>query len=55
MADFFNGIMALINLVSILLLSGVACKVFSNYVSLHASGQDNPAIDPKFLDSFRKK
>ncbi|MDR1515060.1 MAG: alanine:cation symporter family protein [Synergistaceae bacterium] len=55
MADFFNGIMALINLVAILLLSGVTSKVFADYVRLHAMGQADPVVDPKFLESFRKK
>jgi AGCS family alanine or glycine:cation symporter len=55
MADFFNGIMALINLVAILLLSGVTRKVFADYKRLHAMGHADPAVDPKFLESFRKK
>jgi AGCS family alanine or glycine:cation symporter len=55
MADFFNGIMALINLVAILLLSGVTCKVFADYVRLYKTGQADPVLDPGLLERFRKK
>ncbi|MDR2523138.1 MAG: alanine:cation symporter family protein [Synergistaceae bacterium] len=55
MADFFNGIMALVNLVAILLLSGVACKVYSDYVKRHKAGESDPKVDPEFLKGFSKQ
>jgi AGCS family alanine or glycine:cation symporter len=55
MADFFNGIMALINLIAILLLSGITCKVFADYNKRHQMGELDPKIDPAFLEGFRKK
>jgi AGCS family alanine or glycine:cation symporter len=55
MADFFNGIMALVNLVGILLLSGVACKVFADYRDRRMAGELNPKADPAFLNGFLKK
>jgi AGCS family alanine or glycine:cation symporter len=55
MADFFNGIMALINLVGILLLSGVTCKVFADYRDRQKAGELDPKADPTFLRSFLKK
>jgi AGCS family alanine or glycine:cation symporter len=55
MADFFNGIMALVNLVAILLLSGVTCKVFADYTRMHSAGELDPKIDQAFLESLRKK
>ncbi|MDR0615289.1 MAG: alanine:cation symporter family protein [Synergistaceae bacterium] len=55
MADFFNGTMALINLIAILMLSGVTCKVFADYNRRHEAGEADPKIDPAFLESLRKK
>ena len=55
MADFFNGIMAMINLVGILLLSGVACKVFADYERLYKGGMEDPQVDPEFIKSFYKR
>jgi AGCS family alanine or glycine:cation symporter len=54
MADFFNGIMALVNLVAILLLSGIACRVFSDYVQRREAGDPDPEIGRELLDSIRK-
>jgi AGCS family alanine or glycine:cation symporter len=54
MADFFNGIMALINLVAILLLSGITCKVFTDYNNRRGTGELDPKADPVFLNSFLK-
>ena len=54
MADFFNGIMALVNLVAILLLSGVACKVYADYVKRHKAGESDPKVDPEFIKGFSK-
>jgi len=55
MADFFNGIMAMINLVGILLLSTVTVKVFENYEKLRGEGSDDPRVDPEFVKSFYRK
>jgi AGCS family alanine or glycine:cation symporter len=55
MADFFNGIMALVNLVAILLLSGIAAKVFADYVKRFNSGEADPKIDPEMLKEFIRK
>jgi AGCS family alanine or glycine:cation symporter len=54
MADFFNGIMALVNLVAILLLSGITCKVFADYSERYRKGELDPKADPVFLNSFLK-
>jgi AGCS family alanine or glycine:cation symporter len=55
MADFFNGIMALVNLVGILLLSGVTCKVFADYRDRQMAGEPDPKADQVFLSGFLKK
>ncbi|MDR3076437.1 MAG: alanine:cation symporter family protein [Synergistaceae bacterium] len=52
MADFFNGIMALVNLVVILLLSGIAREVFADYVKRFNAGELDPKADPAFIKKF---
>ncbi|MDR2529202.1 MAG: alanine:cation symporter family protein [Synergistaceae bacterium] len=54
MADFFNGVMALVNLVAILLLSGVTRKVYADYVKRHKAGESDPKADPEFIKGFSK-
>jgi len=45
LADFFNAIMALLNLVGILLLSGVVIKFMKDYEKQIKEGIDDPVID----------
>ena len=45
LADFFNGLMALLNLVGILLLSGVVVKVLNDY---ERQLQTQPDFEPLY-------
>lgn len=54
LADFFNGIMALLNLVGILLLSGIVVKMMGDYESQIKSGIDDPVIDRKAFSQYYK-
>jgi AGCS family alanine or glycine:cation symporter len=55
MADFFNGLMAMINLIAILLLSGTACKVVADYSKQYKQGNLNPTASASFIQGFLKK
>lgn len=54
LADFFNGIMALLNLIGILLLSGIVVKMMNDYESQIKSGIDDPVIDRKAFSQYYK-
>ncbi len=54
LADFFNGIMALLNLIGILLLSGIVVKMMDDYESQIKSGIDDPVIDRKAFSQYYK-
>ncbi|MCF4152166.1 alanine:cation symporter family protein [Dethiosulfovibrio sp. F2B] len=52
LADFFNAIMALLNLVGILLLSGVVIKFMKDYENQIKAGIDDPVIDKEKFSSY---
>lgn len=54
LADFFNGVMALLNLVGILFLSGIVVKMMGDYESQIKSGIDDPVIDRKEFSQYYK-
>ena len=55
MADLFMGLMAIINLIAILLLSGIAAKVLKDYTEQRKAGK-NPvfkALKTGFFPALR--
>lgn len=49
LADFFNGIMAMLNLIGIILLTGIVVKVARDYDRKLAAGDLNPSIDRSLI------
>lgn len=55
LADFFNGIMASLNLVGLLFLSGVVVKAMKDYETKFRAGDENPGIDAETLSGFSRR
>ena len=55
LADFFNGIMALLNLVGLLFLSGVVVRAMQDYETKFRAGEANPGVDAETLAGFSRR